>query len=51
MEGLISGVGLRPVRVGGLDQLGLVDMLAGLWFALAFGQGHGRRLAFKVLVG
>ena len=24
-------------------------MLVGLWFALAFGQGHGRRLAFKVL--
>jgi 8-hydroxy-5-deazaflavin:NADPH oxidoreductase len=39
VEGLISEVGLRPVRVGGLDQLGLVDMLVGLWFALAFGQG------------
>ena len=49
VEGLISEVRLRPVRVGGLDQLGLVDMLVGLWFALAFGQGHGRRLAFKVL--
>jgi hypothetical protein len=37
------------VRVGDLDQLPAVDMLANLWFALALGQGHGRHLAFKVL--
>lgn len=49
IEALISDIGLRPVRVGGLDQLPLVDMLAGLWFALALGQGLGRHLAFKVL--
>lgn len=49
VERLIAEVGLRPVRVGGLDQLSTVDMLASLWFALAVGQGHGRNLAFKVL--
>jgi predicted dinucleotide-binding enzyme len=49
VEALITDVGLRPVRVGGLDQLHLVDMLASLWFALALGQGRGRHLAFKIL--
>jgi hypothetical protein len=27
----------------------VVDNLTKLWFALAFGQGYGRRLAFKLL--
>jgi predicted dinucleotide-binding enzyme len=49
IEALIADIGLRPLRVGGLDQLHLVDALAGLWFALALGQGRGRHLAFKVL--
>ena len=49
VERLIADVGLRPVRVGGLDQLRTVDMLANLWFALALGQGRGRHLTFKVL--
>ncbi|MGO9197021.1 MAG: NADPH-dependent F420 reductase [Acidimicrobiales bacterium] len=49
VEALIGDVGLRPVKVGGLDQLPLVDMVARLWFALALGQGRGRNLAFKVL--
>lgn len=49
VEQLITDVGLRPIRVGGLDELELVDTLARLWFALALGQGHGRHLAFKVL--
>ena len=49
VEELIADVGLRPVRVGGLDQLATVDMVASLWFALALGQGWGRQLAFKVL--
>ena len=49
VESLIADVGLRPVRVGGLDQLPIVDMLASLWFALALGQGRGRHLAFKIL--
>jgi hypothetical protein len=49
VEQLIGDVGLRPVRVGDLGQVGLVDMVGSLWFALAFGQGMGRHLAFKVL--
>lgn len=49
VEGLISDVGLRPMRLGDIGQVGLVDMIGALWFALAFGQGMGRNLAFKVL--
>lgn len=49
VEGLIHDVGLRPVRVGDLSQVRLVDAVASLWFALVFGQGMGRHLAFKVL--
>jgi predicted dinucleotide-binding enzyme len=50
IEQLISDLGLRPIRVGDLAQVGLVDSLGALWGALAYGQGMGRRLAFKVLV-
>jgi predicted dinucleotide-binding enzyme len=49
VETLILDVGLRPVRVGDLDMLPVVDMLASLWFALALGQGRGRHLALKIL--
>jgi hypothetical protein len=35
--------------VGDLDQVHLVDTLTALWAALAYGQGRGRHLAFKVL--
>lgn len=46
VEQLIRDVGLRPVRVGDIGQVGLVDTIGALWFALAFGQGMGRELAF-----
>lgn len=49
VEQLIRAVGLRPVCLGDLRQIGLVDAVGSLWFALAFGQGMGRNLAFKVL--
>jgi hypothetical protein len=49
VEQLISDIGLRPVRVGDINQVQLVDMLGSLWFALAFGQKLGRHLAFKML--
>ena len=49
VERLIEDVGLRPIRLGDLDKAHLVDSVAGLWFALAFGQKMGRHLAFKVL--
>jgi predicted dinucleotide-binding enzyme len=47
-EELIAGVGLRPVLVGDLDQVQLMDALSGLWAALAYGQRRGRHLAFNV---
>src|SRR6266480_5048610 len=49
VEQLITDVGLRPMRLGDVDQVGLVDSVGSLWFALALGQGKGRHLAFKVL--
>ena len=49
VEQLISDVGLRPMYLGGVEQVGLVDAIGRLWFALALGQGKGRHLAFKVL--
>lgn len=48
-EELIAAVGLRPVYVGDLDKVGLVDSLSALWGSLAYGQGMGRRLFFKVV--
>lgn len=48
-EALIGATGLRPVRVGDNDKVALVDNIAALWFALAFDQGMGRGLGFKVL--
>ena len=49
VEQLISDVGLRPIYVGGVERVGVVDSVTGLWFALAIGQQKGRHLAFKVL--
>lgn len=49
VEQLIADVGLRPVRLGDVDQTATVDAVASLWFALALGQRKGRHLAFKVL--
>ena len=49
VEQLITAIGLRPIYLGGVEQVGLVDAIGSLWFALAFGQHKGRHLAFKVL--
>jgi len=49
VEQLVAAVGLRPVYLGGVEQVGIVDGIAGIWFALAFGQHKGRHLSFKVL--
>lgn len=49
VEQLITDVGLRPMRLGDVDQVELVDSVLRLWFALASGQQMGRHLAFKVL--
>jgi hypothetical protein len=49
VDNLIADIGLRPVYIGGREQLTAVDSLTRLWFALVMGQGRGRRLAFKML--
>lgn len=48
LETLITAVGLRPIYVGE-GQQDVVDGVLRLWFALAIGQGRGRRLAFRTL--
>ncbi len=45
---LISACGLRPIRVGGIEQAPLLDGMFALWAALAFGGGRGRRIAFAL---
>jgi predicted dinucleotide-binding enzyme len=49
VEQLIADVGLRPVRVGDIDAIDVVDGAGRLWLTLVFRQGHPRRLAFKML--
>lgn len=49
MDTLIQQIGLRPVYVGGVDAVTVVDGMTRLWFALAFGQGKGRRVSFKMV--
>ena len=49
VEALIEEVGLRPVWVGGPDQVQLVDAVGSLWVTLAFRRGMGCRLAFRLL--
>ena len=47
VERLIEDVGLRPVRVGGMDAVDVIDGVLRLWFTLA--QSRGRRIAFKLI--
>ncbi|GCE22325.1 hypothetical protein [Dictyobacter kobayashii] len=49
VEQLITDVGLRPIYLGGIDKVELLDAVASLWFALVFGQKKSRHLSFKVL--
>ena len=49
LEDLIRVLGLRPVYIGDLSTVQILDNLTNLWFALALRQGHGRHLAFKML--
>jgi len=46
---LIADVGLRPVRVGGLDVIDVVDGAGRLWLTLVFSQGMPRTIALKLL--
>ena len=49
VERLVADVGLRPVRVGDIDAIDVVDGVGRLWLTLVFRQGHPRRLAFRLL--
>lgn len=49
VEELIGATGLRPIRVGDATKVGIVDDFVKLWFALAFEQGLGRGVGFKIL--
>ena len=49
IEQLIADVGLRPVRVGGIDAIDVVDGVGRLWLTLVFRQRRPRRLAFRML--
>jgi predicted dinucleotide-binding enzyme len=49
IDELVADVGLRPVRVGGIDAIDVVDGVGRLWLTLVFRQGHPRRLAFRML--
>ena len=49
VEALVADVGLRPVRVGDIDAIEVVDGVGRLWLTLVFRQGRPRRLAFRML--
>jgi predicted dinucleotide-binding enzyme len=50
VEQLIAEIGLRPMRLGDLDQIEMVDTILQLWATLALFQNKGRNnIAFKVL--
>jgi predicted dinucleotide-binding enzyme len=49
VEQLIADVGLRPVRVGDIEAIDVVDGVGRLWLTLVFQRGHARRLAFRML--
>ena len=49
VERLVTDIGLRPVWLGGPEEVGTVDGAARLWLTLVFKRGHSRRLAFKIL--
>lgn len=46
---LAAEVGLRPVDVGGLRNAELLESMAKLWITLAYQQGIGPNIAFKLL--
>lgn len=46
---LITDLGLRPIRIGGLDEAEILDSWTRIYFMLAKGQGYGRHIAFRFL--
>jgi predicted dinucleotide-binding enzyme len=49
VERLIGDVGLRPVWLGGLEEVEIVDGLLRVWFTLVVKQHRGRHLAFTLI--
>ncbi|HEY7282396.1 MAG TPA: NAD(P)-binding domain-containing protein [Actinomycetota bacterium] len=49
VEALIADAGLRPVWVGGPEEVDVVDALLRLWITLVMKRQLGRRLAFKMI--
>lgn len=49
VAGLARELGLDPVDCGALAQARLLEPLAALWISLAYAQGLGREIAFKLL--
>lgn len=49
LERLIEDTGLRPIWVGDLDRINVVDQLGALWVTLAFQRKMGRNIALKLL--
>src|SRR3954452_22349261 len=49
VEQLVADVGLRPIRVGDIDAIDVVDGVGRLWLTLVFRQGRPRRVAFRLL--
>ena len=49
IEQLIDTLGMRSIRVGGVEAVHIVDALGSLWVTLAFQRGMGRQIALKLL--
>jgi len=49
VERLIGDVGLRPVWLGGPEEVEIVDGLLRVWFTLVVRQHRGRHLAFTLI--
>jgi hypothetical protein len=49
VESLIADVGLRPVWVGGPEEVDVLDAMLRLWITLVMKGGLGRRLAFRMI--
>jgi predicted dinucleotide-binding enzyme len=49
VEGLIADVGLRPVWMGGPEEVEVVDGLLRAWITLVRRGGRGRHMAFKLI--
>lgn len=49
VEKLIAEIGVRPVWVGGLEAIGIVDALGSLWVTLVFQRGYKRNISLKLM--